>query len=270
MHVVSPSDSGDPVQYSLPTKDGEKLEINSFINKTLSLHYKGKIFCAACGRASKKSFNQGYCYPCFKSLARCDMCIMKPETCHYHEGTCREPEWADQHCMQAHYVYLSNASGLKVGITRQDQLPTRWIDQGAIQAVALYKVKNRYLAGLIEVCLGEEMKDKTNWRAMLKGEVETLDLDSIANEVKEKFAEKVTKLSEDFGEASLQVLSDKTLNLNYPVESYPVKIKSYNFDKEPSFEDTLVGIKGQYLIFENGVINIRKFGSYQIELKVKS
>lgn len=257
-----------PVRYTLVTDDGETLLVNELINKSISLRFSGQIICAACSRKTNKSFNQGYCYPCFKSLARCDMCIMKPETCHYHMGTCREPEWADQHCMQHHYVYLSNASGLKIGITRQDQLPVRWIDQGAIQAIPLYRVKNRFQAGLIEATLAEDIKDKTNWRTMLKGEVDKLELQQIRDDVHEKYSQKVEEISEQFGDDSCQLLESEMIELDYPVETYPSKVSSYNLDKQNSFTDVLKGIKGQYLIFENGVINIRKYTSYQIELEV--
>ncbi len=264
MHV----EASNPIRYSLISDKGECVVLNELIGKSLSLTFSGKITCTACSRVTNKSFNQGYCYPCFKSLAACDMCIMKPETCHYHLGTCREPEWADTHCMQEHYVYLSNASGLKVGITRQDQLPIRWIDQGAIQAVPLYRVSNRYQAGLIEICLAESIKDKTNWRTMLKGTVEKLALEKLREDVQKKFSDQVEKISKKFGNQSCEILSDSEVELFYPVEEYPEKVSSYNLDKENSFTDTLKGIKGQYLIFENGVINIRKYTSYQIELSV--
>ena len=240
--------------------------MNALIGSKIEMHFDGQIICSGCGRLTQKSFNQGYCYPCFKKLASCDMCIMKPETCHYHLGTCREPQWADQFCMQAHYVYLANSSGLKVGITRQDQLPTRWIDQGAIQALPLYKVSNRFQAGLVEVCLGQDIKDKTNWRAMLKGEVEELDLQTLAHKVKETFASEVAAIAKKFGSNSCQTLDENVLHVQYPVLSYPNKISSYNLDKEAVIEDLLQGIKGQYLIFSKGVINIRKFSAYQVNI----
>lgn len=257
---------GSPIQYAFVLEDGSELNVNHLINKEVEFIFEGNIRCAACHRLTKKSFNQGYCYPCFSTLARCDMCIMKPETCHYDKGTCREPEWADTHCMQAHYVYLANSSGLKVGITRQDQLPTRWIDQGAVQALPLYKVRTRYQAGLIEVCLGAELKDKTNWRAMLKGEVELLDMEAIRDEVQKKFEHPVAEISKKFGINSCEILKEPAMQFNYPVEQYPTKINSYNLDKQSIFCDVLLGIKGQYLIFENGVINIRKYGAYEITL----
>jgi len=257
-----------PIQYAFALDDGSELSVNHLINKEVEFIFDGNIRCAACNRQTKKSFNQGYCYPCFKSLARCDMCIMKPETCHHDLGTCREPEWAETHCMQAHYVYLSNASGLKVGITRQDQLPTRWIDQGAVQAIPLYKVSTRYQAGLIEVCLGTELKDKTNWRGVLKGDVDFLDMETLRDQVQAKFAIQVAEISKKFGIHSCETLNENALHFNYPVEQYPTKITSYNLDKQAIFSDKLLGIKGQYLIFENGVINIRKYGAYEVTLNV--
>ncbi|MFX4228644.1 MAG: DUF2797 domain-containing protein [Porticoccaceae bacterium] len=106
--------------------DDERIPLNGFIGKTIALRYLGEINCVYCGRKTSKSFNQGYCFPCVRKLAQCDSCIIKPETCHYDQGTCREPDWAQTHCFTDHMVYLANTSGLKVGITRVTQLPTRW------------------------------------------------------------------------------------------------------------------------------------------------
>lgn len=127
------------VSYELQLAE-QSIALNPLMGKSFKLTYTGQIFCVHCNRPIKKSFNQGYCYPCFTSLAQCDMCIMKPETCHYEAGTCREPDWAQKFCFQPHIVYLANSSGIKVGITRQTQLPTRWIDQGAVQALPIFKV----------------------------------------------------------------------------------------------------------------------------------
>ena len=144
-----------PVQYQLPIGD-ELLPMNENIGKTIKLQYHSEINCIACGRKTKKSFGQGHCYPCFRSLASCDMCVMKPETCHYAEGTCREPEWGDTHCFIPHFVYLANSSGIKVGITRGTQVPTRWIDQGAVQAMPVMRVKTRQQSGFAEVILKQQ------------------------------------------------------------------------------------------------------------------
>jgi hypothetical protein len=160
-----------PVQYELLLSE-QAMPLNPLIGKPVKLVYTGKIYCVHCGRATKKSFSQGYCYPCFTSLAQCDTCIMKPETCHYAAGTCREPVWGETYCMQTHYVYLANSSGIKVGITRQNQIPTRWIDQGAVQALPIFKVQSRHISGLVEVAIAKHISDKTSWQQMLKNNVE--------------------------------------------------------------------------------------------------
>ena len=170
--------SGQVVQYSLML-DGKAYPLNKFIGKQIEFTFLGEIQCMNCKRPVKKTFNQGYCYPCFISLAACDLCIMKPELCHYHKGTCREPEWGLAHCMQPHVVYLANTSQVKVGITRLTQVPTRWIDQGATQAVPVFQVEKRYHAGLIEIELAKRFADKTNWRNLLKSIPEAVNLAEI-------------------------------------------------------------------------------------------
>ena len=164
-----------PVSYTLELGN-EIVDLNALLGKKIHLTYTGMIRCCHCQRVTKKSFNQGFCYPCFQKLAQCDRCIMSPELCHYHEGTCREPEWGEQHCMQPHIVYLANSSGLKVGITRAGQVPVRWMDQGAVSAVPVMSVSSRYMSGLVEDLLRTWVNDRTNWRKMLKHEVEEIDL----------------------------------------------------------------------------------------------
>ncbi|MCM0148864.1 DUF2797 domain-containing protein [Photobacterium galatheae] len=254
---------GDVVNYQLLVGE-ETLDLNPLIGKSLQLTFTGNIYCDACGKKTKKSYSQGHCFPCMKKLARCDMCVMKPETCHYAQGTCREPEWGDTHCMVPHYVYLSNTSGLKVGITRHTQIPTRWIDQGATQALPILKVKNRHLSGLVEVALAEFIADKTNWRAMLKGNAEDMDLKAEAQHLLPEIESRLQDLLLQFGVDAIERLDEKIVAITYPVNQYPTKITSHNFDKEPVVEGTLLGIKGQYLIFDTGVINIRKFTSYEV------
>jgi len=167
----------DPVQYTFVLDDSSNSPIvNEYLGKKLKLRFTGKISCIECGRKIKKSYQQGYCFPCTQKLAACDMCILKPEKCHYHEGTCREPEWGLQHCFQPHIVYLANSSGSKVGLTRETQVPIRWIDQGAVQAVPILRVQSRYQAGLLEVAFAKHVNDKTDWRKMLRGETGDADL----------------------------------------------------------------------------------------------
>jgi len=257
-------DTHGNVEYHLPIGQ-QSIPLNAVIGKQLSLHYNGNINCSHCDRKTKKSYSQGYCYPCMQKLAQCDMCIMKPETCHHHLGTCREPEWGEKNCMVPHYVYLANSSGLKVGITRHTQIPTRWIDQGAVQALPIFKVSSRILSGLIETSLTEFIADKTNWRVMLKGIPSEVDLIERAKELKPKIAEKLADLALHYGEDAIESLDAKLVDLHFPVQQYLEKISSFNFDKSPTVSGVLLGIKGQYLIFDKGVINIRKFTSYHIK-----
>lgn len=255
-----------PVTYHLPVGD-ESLALNPLIGSKLSLQFSGTINCIYCGRLTNKSFNQGYCYPCFQKLARCDSCIVSPEKCHYDAGTCREPLWADEFCMQDHIVYLANSSGIKVGITRASQVPTRWIDQGAVQALAVFRVRSRQQSGFLEVLFRQHISDKTNWQAMLKGEAEALDLEDYRASLLKECDEDIRSLQDRFGIHAISILTGmKTVRIDYPVKQYPEKISSLNFDKEQQIEGTLLGIKGQYLIFDTGVLNIRKFAGYDISV----
>ncbi len=272
---VQYQDSDTPVDYFLSLAeaqeqaDSQPVLLNTMLGKRISIHYKGEIHCVACGRKSNKSFNQGHCYPCFTRLAACDKCIMSPEKCHYAEGSCREPQWGEDHCLQSHYVYLANSSGVKVGITRGNQLPTRWIDQGAIQALAIYQVSQRYYSGLVEVLYKQAISDRTQWQRMLKGQVETLDLLQQQQLLSEQFAEQIEAIQAELPEGAIcSIDNDAMTEILYPVLEYPQKVKSFNLDKQPLVEGTLLGIKGQYLILDTGVINVRKFSGYHIDFEV--
>ncbi|NIC07391.1 DUF2797 domain-containing protein [Billgrantia bachuensis] len=261
--AIVPGEQGGPVKYTL--RAGEhRLDLNARLGRSLRLTWTGAIACTHCGRATKKSFAQGYCYPCFKKLAQCDTCIVKPETCHFDAGTCREPEWAERHCFQPHVIYLANSSGLKVGITRGTQVPTRWLDQGAIQALPILVVETRLQSGLVEVLFKEEVADRTNWRAMLKGEVEPLDLAAERNRLLTRLEGGLAQLRERFGADTIRVLNEAPVSFDYPVLEFPRKIVSHNFDKQPEVAGMLLGLKGQYLILDTGVINLRKFTGYEI------
>jgi hypothetical protein len=256
----------EPVSYKLPIGN-TFVDMNELIGKSIRLIIDGAISCTNCGRRTNKSFAQGYCYPCFAKLAQCDSCIMSPEKCHYHVGTCREPSWGEAFCFQDHFVYLANSSGVKVGITRGTQIPTRWIDQGAIQALPIVRVKTRLQSGLLEVVLKNHVADKTNWRTMLKGEVEDIDLIARWAELKQKIMPELNALIDQYGIDAFKVLENpKQESFVFPVDEYPTKVTSLNFDKTPTIEGVLKGIKGQYLILDNGVLNIRKFGSYHAVL----
>jgi len=262
-----PASAEAPVSYQLAVGDA-RIDVNKLVGRRVRLDFDGVIRCIHCDRTTKKSFNQGYCYPCFRKLAACDSCIMSPEKCHFHLGTCREPEWGERNCMVEHVVYLANSSGLKVGITRGTQVPTRWIDQGAVDAIPMLRVSTRYLAGLAEVACKQHVADRTNWRAMLKGDVPELDLESERERILGLIADDLAQLRQEHGEDSLRVVEESPQALSYPVEVWPSKVKTHNLDKTPDVEGLLEGIKGQYLILDTGVINIRKFTGYEVRFRV--
>ena len=253
-----------PVQYAFRLGE-EEVPVNPLVGKHLRLEFLGAIHCTHCGRKTKTSFSQGYCYPCMQKLAQCDICIMSPEKCHYDQGTCREPSWGEQFCMTDHIVYLANSSGVKVGITRASQVPTRWIDQGATQALPILRVATRQQSGFVEDLLRSQVADKTNWRALLKGDAEPVDLLAIREQLFDSCGGGIAELQQRFGLQAIQPLSAAEVQaIRYPIEAYPAKITSFNLDKQPLAEGTLLGIKGQYLMFDTGVINIRKYTAYQL------
>ncbi|MEC8908661.1 MAG: DUF2797 domain-containing protein [Pseudomonadota bacterium] len=256
------------VAYSL-VLNNEEYPINDFLGKSLSLLWEGDIHCRACNRPTNKSFSQGYCYPCFTKLPECDSCIMSPEKCHFHLGTCRDAAWGERVCFNDHIVYLANSSGIKVGITRMKNMPSRWLDQGAAQALPIARVATRRLAGLVEDIIRRDIADKTNWRAMLKGDSPELDLVAERDRLKEHFAEELNQLELEQGPGSITWLTNESVrHFNYPVIEYPTKVSSHNFDKTAEVSGRLMGMKGQYLILDTGVINLRKFTSYNVRVTV--
>ncbi|MGQ7263410.1 DUF2797 domain-containing protein [Vreelandella sp. V005] len=265
MAAALPGRQDEQVVYHL--RAGEhRLALNERIGEPLTLRWTGAIACTHCGRATKKSFAQGHCYPCFKRLAQCDTCIMKPETCHFFQGTCREPEWGERHCFQPHIVYLANSSGLKVGITRKTQMPTRWLDQGAIQALPILEVDTRQQSGFVEMLFKEQVADRTNWRAMLKGDVPPIDLAAERDRLLTLLASGLDQLRDTHGAGAIRALEQPAQAFHYPVSVFPKKVVSHNFDKHPRVEGVLQGIKGQYLLLDSGVINLRKFTGYEIQV----
>ena len=253
-----------PVVYSLEL-GGRRIELNDWIGRGIRIEDLQEIECIHCGRGTNKSFKQGYCYPCFRDLAQCDQCIMSPEKCHFHLGTCREPEWGLEHCMRPHIVYLANTSGLKVGITRESQLPTRWIDQGAVQAMPVLRVSKRYHAGLIEAAFRQHVSDRTNWRSMLKNEVDEVELYGLFESLWPQV--EATLDAELRADAELIAEPSRALAIDYPALAWPQKVTSFNLDKNPLVEGRLDAIKGQYLLLDNGVINIRKYGGYLVSME---
>jgi hypothetical protein len=259
------------VRYALKLNQ-ERIDLLPLLGSLISLEFTGNIRCSGCGKAIKKIFHSGVCFVCSQKLARCDLCIVRPERCHFHLGTCREPEWGNQHCMQTHCVYLANSSGIKVGITRLKNIPTRWMDQGAVQALPIFYVSSRRMAGLIEVAIAKHIPDKTNWRMMLKNEVSECDLNSYRDQLFPLIQDELAEISA-MGIGTFEFLNDtsentrpKNYRFEYPALEYPTKINSLSFDKTPLIQGKLMGIKGQYLILDSGVLNLGKFEGYEIEV----
>ena len=248
------------VQYYLNI-GSEKAYMNDLIGRVIQLTYLDQINCIRCGRKTSKSFFQGYCYPCFMNAPETAPCIVSPEKCQAHEGVARDLEWSQDHCLIDHFVYLAVSSGLKVGVTRHNQIPTRWMDQGAHEAIKLAKTPNRHLAGLIEVDLKQYMGDKTNWQQMLKNQVKhPVNLLDEKSKAAQNLVPELQKYL---------ISEDEITYIEYPVEFFPPKVKSLSFDKVKQYKGKLVGIKGQYLIFDdNSVFNIRKHNGYLGRLEV--
>ncbi len=250
---------GTPIAYYL-VFENSFLNVNQLLDRQLEIQFKG-YQCLHCGKA-KKIFRQGFCYDCFMSSAEVGDWIMKPELSTAHlDIEDRDLAYEKRVQLQPHIVYLALSSEVKVGVTRKTQVPTRWIDQGAVRAIPIVEVPNRYLAGITEVALKSHFSDKTNWQKMLKNEVPSIDL------IQEKLK------TVDWLPESVKEYYDENQNdlwqLQYPVVQYPHKVTSLNLDKMPYFEGRLSGIKGQYLIFENGtVFNIRTFEGYVVSIKV--
>jgi hypothetical protein len=250
---------GTPISYTLELE--QPLRMNDFLGKNIRLEWTGKIVCCNCGKTTKNSFGQGFCYPCFMSAPQASPCIISPERCRAHLGEGRDIEWEHQNHNQPHIVYLALSDSVKVGVTRADQRMTRWIDQGAHASIVLAETPNRYVAGTIEVALKSLMTDKTNWQRMLRNEINhAIDL------VEEK------GMAEDalpFDLRDYICVDDSVISFEYPVMQFPQKVKSVSFDKTPAISGRLAGIKGQYLIFEDqSVINLRKFTSYEVRFEV--
>jgi hypothetical protein len=239
---------GNPIQYYL-VFENSFLNLNQVLNKTITIELTG-YQCLNCGK-NKKIYRQGFCYDCFYSSPAVGDWIMKPELSTAHLGVAdRDLDYETRVQLQPHIVYLALSSEVKVGVTRKTQVPTRWIDQGAEKAIAIVEVPNRYLAGITEVALKNHFSDKTNWRKMLTNDIVTTDLIQEKIKVQNLLPQEVTEYF--FSE------KNDVYEMHYPVLQYPQKINSLSLEKTPNFKGVLMGIKGQYLIFEDGtVFNIR-------------
>ncbi|QHG92611.1 DUF2797 domain-containing protein [Coxiella endosymbiont of Amblyomma sculptum] len=255
-----------PVEYYLTHSKYGKVFLNTWLGKSVLLSHTGSIHCIRCKRETNKSFQQGFCYPCLRRLWECNFCIIRPECCRIEKGECPVDDWAHAHCHKNHIVYLANSAKLKVGITQTTQVPTRWIDQGAIQAVPMFQTKNRFQAGTIEVVLKSFVADRTDWRRMLQNDIEKLDLISEKNILLKRANFSLSKTICQFSRRDIYKFKTTAITqLSYPVLQYPSKIQVLSLEKTPVISGTLLGIKGQYLILNTGIFNVRKYCGYNVE-----
>jgi len=241
---------------------GFEVPLNQWVGKPISLSFDTRINCVVTGKTIRKTYGEGMCWDAFKESPLAVPSIISPELSQAHLGIgLRDLEWEIEHHVKPHYVYLSLTSGIKVGVTRTTQIPIRWIDQGAIQAIILAETPYRQAAGLIEVALKEFLADKTNWRKMLTN---SIDSGESLIETKKWAKEKIPDDLKQY------VSNDDTLtSINYPVLQYPDKVRSLKLDKNQLISKVLVGIKGQYLLFhDDTVINVRSHSGYHIKLSM--
>ena len=249
-----------PISYDIPIGN-DLIPVSTFLDKIIEINFLNEIHCIECDREIKKTFAQGYCYPCFINSPRTSECILRPELCRAHEGDSRDMEWSEEHCLKEHFVYLSLTAGAKIGVTRATQIPTRWIDQGAVQALKFAKTSNRYEAGRIEVQMKNHISDRTAWQRMLKNEIdESIDLMRLKNELVDVIDDEYKRF----------ILEDESIvDFEYPHINFPEKVKSLDLLKVNHIEAKLIAIKGQYLLFDdNTVLNIRKHAGFTISVQI--
>ena len=252
------TENGNPIQYFL-VFENDFINVNQLLNKEIQIDFI-KYQCLNCGR-ERPIYRQGFCKSCFYESPAAGDWIMKPELSTAHlDKEDRDLEYEKKTQLQPHIVYLANSSNVKVGVTRKNQVPTRWIDQGAHEAIEIVEVPNRYLAGITEVALKAHVSDKTSWQKMLKNDIEDVDLAEWRDKLKTHIPEEV---------ADYFIDSNTETHLEFPVLQYPEKVKSLNLDKTPSYSGILKGVKGQYLIFEDQtVFNIRGNEGYFVGIGI--
>lgn len=241
------SEFSNPIQYYL-VFENDFINMNQLIDKNINIQFV-KYQCLNCG-LDRPIYRQGFCKSCFFEIPQAADWIMRPElsTAHLNKED-RDLVYEKKVQLQPHIVYLANSSNVKVGVTRKSQVPTRWIDQGAHEAIEIVEVPNRYLAGITEVALKDHVADKTNWRTMLKNEIQDENL----VEWRERLKAYIPDEAKDYF-----IESNTETNIGFPVLKYPEKPKSLNLIKQQKYSGRLVGIKGQYLIFEDDrVFNVR-------------
>ncbi len=243
----------DPARYTLRLGDAQ-LPLNPLLDRGLSLSFTGRMFCTACAEPTSRAYGGGYCYDCFTILARADLCMVSPDRCHHHLGTCREPDWGTSFCMQPHVVYLANTAGAKVGLTRADRAIGRWLDQGAVQGLVICAAATRREAGLIEATIARQVSDRADWRKLVAADAPPLDLLALAAQLREQVMLPCGAWVE---EGSVETL-------RYPVLRYGLVEQVQLQGRSAPFTSRLLGCKGSYLLFEHGAFNVAAHAGYEV------
>ncbi|MGE0623311.1 MAG: DUF2797 domain-containing protein [Pseudomonadales bacterium] len=251
--------AGADADYVLCFDRDEALPLNGLLGRGMTVTFSGAIVCRYCAAEGRRSFGGGYCYECFRSLARCDLCVVSPDRCHYAQGTCREPAWGEAFCMQPHRVYLANSSGIKVGITREGREVGRWLDQGAIQGLVILDADSRRAAGLAEVSIARRLPDRTDWRKMLRADVPALDLGAERDRIRES----ALPLP-----AGVRWSDDRTVvRLRYPLSGIEPPADTLKLTAG-AVRGNLLGMKGQYLVLSCGALNVGAHLGYRVTVQV--
>jgi hypothetical protein len=247
----------EKVQYILKADD-DFIRLNQLIGRQITIEFLNEKYCSNCGNKFADLFRMGFCKNCFFTSPQAGESIIRPELSQAHlDIEDRDLAFEKSYQLQEHIVYLANGGDLKVGVTRAQQMQNRWIDQGASEAIVLARTKNRFQAGEMEVALKDFMGDKTPWRKMLKNEIPTIDLKQEKLKIKEKLS---AEMQQFFAEGE-----DHVYQFNYPVEEWPTKITTLNLDKESKAEAVLKGVRGQYLIFQGGLVfNVRAHTGFRV------
>lgn len=238
--------------------------LNEHLGAGVTLVLEAGRHCIHCDAAVRKLFGGGFCYDCFSSLARCDLCMVSPDRCHYHAGTCREPEWGESYCMQPHVVYLANTSGPKIGITRADRVWRRWLDQGAAQALVVADVPTRRAAGAVEAHFKRTLNDRTDWRRLVSGDVHAGDLPRMAGQMRQAVPDLCEIAADNLGESEAEAMSwhpgAHVTRIEYPVKAYCPPRRVSLSAQVPVYRDNLIGVLGQYLLFSRAALHL---GAYR-------
>lgn len=239
----------------------DQLAIDAYLGAWLRIDHLGGISCSNCAALTPRSFGGGYCYRCFTTLARCDLCVVSPDRCHYAKGTCREPQWGESYCMRPHVVYLANSGGAKVGITHPDNLPGRWLDQGASAAAVIIEAPTRHAAGCAEKVIARHLRESTDWRALVSSPPAVIDLVGLWREIRMQTAAALRDL--DFG---LTLIDDPMVREFTHARAAYAPAVQLKFDEGEGVAGQLIGAIGSYLMFDRGVFNVRAHGSYHVRL----